>query len=175
MLMNQVKQGELGSAAILFERYQVSIYNFFFRLSGDLEESKDLTQSTFHRILKYRKSFKDRHTFRSWIFKLARNQFYDSYRKSKNRKSYLQDSEKDFNELPDQEEYSKQRDHRELEDALRQLPDDYRELIILSKYQGLKYDEIAKVVGSSKGAIKMKTHRAMLKLREVFYEERTVS
>ena len=175
MLMNQVKQGELGSAAILFERYQVSIYNFFVRLSGDLEESKDLTQSTFHRILKYRKSFKERHTFRSWIFRLARNQFYDSHHKSKNRKHYFKEPKEDFNNLPDKEHFNKQRDHRELEDALGQLPDEYRELIILSKYQGLKYKEIAKIVKSSKGAVKMKTHRAMLKLRDVFYEERTVS
>ena len=69
-IMNQVKAGELDNAAILFERYHVKMYNYFFRMNYNRDVSQDLTQNTFHRMLKYRKSFNNTMSFKNWIYRI---------------------------------------------------------------------------------------------------------
>ena len=174
--MNRVKAGYLGALSILFERYQSPIYNFFLRMGSDREESMDLTQSTFERVLKYRKSFRDDHRFRSWVYKLARNHAYDLYRRKRSRPESPMDPEHaesipsvlDLHSNPDQRNF-------ELKDALEQLKTNDRELILMHKFQGLSYQEISEVLGAPEGKLRTQMHRAMLRLKEVFYEERSIA
>ncbi len=172
-LMSKVKEGYLGSLTVLFERHQKPLFNFFLRMCRDLERSEDLTQSVFERIIKYRKSYKNQHSFRSWMYQLARNLFYDSYRNLKRKNEYIADPQEeghlfDFND----NQALKEKRRIELNDALSRLPAEQRELILMSKYQGLKYEEISRATGISLSAIKVRIHRAMHKLRDVYFEER---
>ena len=170
--MNRVKAGYLGSMATLFERYQSPLYNFFRCLTSDAEQSQDLTQSVFLRALKYRNTFNDRYMFRAWIYRLSRNLYYDDYSKSKRRSEYsLKEREEKEIRLSCDTDANRERTKRELDDALRQLRSQDRELIIMSKYQGLKYEEISKIIKVSVPAIKTKMRRAMNKLREIYFEE----
>ena len=171
--MNRVKAGYLGSMATLFERYQSPLYNFFMRLTGDAAQSEDLTQSAFLRALKYRKTYRDRYSFRTWIYRLSRNLFYDDYKKTRRRNEYsLEEREDNAGSASYNTDAANERMKRELADALAQLPSQDRELIVMKKYQGLKYEEISKITGDSVSAIKTRTHRAMNKLREIYFEEK---
>ena len=73
-----VKEGHLSELTALFDRHQVSLYNFFLRLTGDQASSEDLTQNLFYRVIRYRQSFQPAQgTFRSWIYRMARNVHVD--------------------------------------------------------------------------------------------------
>ena len=79
ILMENVKSGNLSDMSVLFERYHLRVYNFFFRLTFDMDVSNDLTQNLFYRMIKYRHTFNNRFTFKSWIYQMARNIHTDYY------------------------------------------------------------------------------------------------
>jgi len=80
-LMEQVSQENLNALSVLFDRYQVPLYNFFYRQNYDGAFSEDLVQTVFERILKYRQSYVSGMTFRSWMYQIARNAKTDHYKK----------------------------------------------------------------------------------------------
>ena len=80
-LMVQVRDGDPEPLAVLFERYQVPLYNYFLRLCGQASTSEDLVQEVFLRVLKYKHTFKGQGQFRAWLFQIARSARADHYRK----------------------------------------------------------------------------------------------
>ena len=70
-LMLKVKNGQLDVMKLLFERYHLLLYNFFFRMSMDEELSKDLVQNLFIRIIRYKKSFNPEYKFKTWMYQMA--------------------------------------------------------------------------------------------------------
>ncbi len=170
-LMTAVKGGELQQATELFDRYNKRIYNFFVKICFDRELSHDLTQNVFLRMLKYRNSYKADHKFQSWIFQIARNVYADHYRKNKAKFSDFADLEQCAEEassvIDDME-----RSHKErlLQRALTKLPEDQREVLVLSRFQELKYEEIAKMTDTTVANVKVKVHRAIKRLRDTYFE-----
>lgn len=167
--MLKVKNGDLDKLGLLFERYHRSIYRYFFRMCRDEQVSEDLVQSVFERILKYRKSYSGEGKFSTWLFSIARNQFIDHHNRNKKNgisvsleESRMETSEPD-NDLIKQKGIKK----GILEMALNELGADKKEVIILSRYEGLKYKEIAELQGTTEGAIKVKVYRAMKELRDL--------
>ena len=71
--MRALADGELDAAAVLFRRYQVPLFNFFLRLGFAREMSEDLTQTVFERVIKYRESYREGMSFRTWVYQIARN------------------------------------------------------------------------------------------------------
>lgn len=170
-LMTAVKEGDLDALSPLFEKYHVKLYNFFLRLTRDRETSRDLTQNVFSRILRYRETYNERHQFKPWIYQLARNVHIDHYNKNR----YLISDYDDTEALADQDADARQKmedseRHEILREALDQLPVDQKEVIELSRFQGLKYEEISKITGSSVPAVKVKVHRAIKKLKEIYFQ-----
>jgi RNA polymerase sigma-70 factor (ECF subfamily) len=170
-LMVEVKMGDLDALSPIFEKYHVKLYNFFLRLTQDRETSRDLTQNVFSRILKYRHTYDEKQNFKTWIYEIARNVHIDHYHQNRYFTSDYEDSEnlasRDKDSLDEMVETEK---HEMLMEALCQLPPDQKELIELSRFQGLKYDEISEITGTSVPAIKVKIHRAMKRLKEVYFE-----
>ena len=81
-LMEIVSQGNLDAMTYIFERYHIRLYNFYFQKIRDASVCEDLTQNVFLKIIKYKHSYKGG-KFASWIFKIARNLFYDYYQEQK--------------------------------------------------------------------------------------------
>ena len=75
--MYAVSQGDLDKAAILYERYKKSLLNFFLYRQNDRENARDLTQQVFLRMLRYRHTYREGASFRTWILEIARNVFFD--------------------------------------------------------------------------------------------------
>lgn len=170
--MISVKQGVLEAMTPLFDRYHVKLYNFFLRLTFDRVLSEDLTQNVFYRILRYRHSYRKEHKFRSWMYQMARNILADHFEKEKikPRDQYPEDwLEK--HQGNDEEDIENKERLKALYKALFQLPAEQREILELSRFQGLKYKEIAEITGNSVGAIKVKVYRSIQKLRELYFQE----
>jgi RNA polymerase sigma-70 factor (ECF subfamily) len=171
LIMEAVKHGDLQQASLLFERYNMRIYNFLARMTMDRELAEDLTQNVFLRIIKYRTSYRDGNRFLPWIYQVARNVFSDHYQASKNRKSNFLDVEKMQDNIEDAQEELEQ-DEREklLHKSLAKLTDEQRELLILTRFQQMKYEEVAAIMDTTVANIKVKVHRAIQKLREHYFE-----
>jgi RNA polymerase sigma-70 factor (ECF subfamily) len=162
--MEKVKSGNIDYMTELFNRYNSQIFNYFFRLSGNLEDSQDLTQSVFLRILKYRKSFNQSKSFKSWIYGVSRNIMNSHFQTRVINTEYTE-----INQLQESSNSDDENDLK-LYKAINMLNDEYKELIILSKFQGLKYKEIAEIFSTTEASIKNKVFRALDKLRTLFFE-----
>lgn len=170
-IMEAVKKGDLQQASILYMRYHQRIYNFLARMTMDREQGEDLTQNVFLRLLKYRKSYKEGMRFQSWIYQMARNSFSDHYHKHKHRKDQFLDVEQIGNKASSALEDMEQSEKEELLNrSMAMLNEDQRELLVLTRYQHMKYEEVATIMETSVANIKVKVHRAIGKLRENYFQ-----
>ena len=171
MIMEAVKSGDLQQATLLFQRYNKRIYNFLARMTIDRTLAEDLTQNVFLRMIKYRKSYREGAKFQSWIYQVARNVFSDHYQTVKNRYQNFVDVENISDQMPDSEEFESQQERELLlQRSMARLTEEQRELLVLTRFQHMKYEEVAEVMDTTVANIKVKVHRAMIKLREFYFE-----
>lgn len=164
--MLQVRNGAVYELTVLFERHHVALFNFFYRLSGDRSGSEDLVQETFYRVLKYRQTYRPETSFRTWMYQIARNVRTDRFHKQREEVG-LEAAPEPAVAPVDTVEGPQQLTH--LRQILMQMPDDKRELLILSRFQGLKYEEIARLLNCEVGTVKVRVHRALQDLKERFH------
>lgn len=170
-IMEAVKNGDLQQASVLFDRFHKRIFNFLARMATDRDTAEDLTQNVFLRMLKYRHSYKPEMKFQAWIYQMARNAFADHYQKQKQRMPVKMEVEKLTDHLPDPMDALEQEENeKRLIRALAQLPDDYRELLVLTRFQHLKYEEVAGFLDMTVANVKVKVHRAIGQLRQNYFE-----
>jgi RNA polymerase sigma factor (sigma-70 family) len=170
-LMEQVRDGRVEKLAVLFERHQTMLYNFFLRLTGNRAASEDLVQDVFMRILKYRTGFLSESPFNIWMFQIGRNAHIDYLRKQKP----VLPLEEQFSETPSRERLPDERFEADEEAelvrrALDRLPVKKREVLVLFRYQGLKLREIADLLGCRVGTVKAQVHRALKDLSRIYLE-----
>lgn len=171
MVMEAVKSGDLQQASLLFERYNRRIYNFLARMTMDRQLAEDLCQNVFLRMIKYRSSYRNGSRFQSWIYQIARNVFSDHYQSVKNKYSAFIDVEKISDHMADNGE-SELLDEKEalLQRSMAKLTDEQRELLVLTRFQQMKYEEVAELMDTTVSNIKVKIHRAIIRLREHYFE-----
>lgn len=164
--MLQVRNGVGEMLGLLFERYQVPLFNFYCKLTGDRAMSEDLVQEVFFRILKYRHSYRPETGFRAWMYQIARNARVDHLRRKRPETSW--EPEMSPAVLPGDTAQQKQ-EAMLLHSALLELADEKREVLVLSRFQDLKYEEIAQLMGCEVNTVKVRVHRALQELREIFH------
>jgi len=106
------------------------------------------------------------------MYQIARNILADHYGRQtdKSQDHYPVDSIKEP-AYSFEDDMEKNERRRILYTALSRLPADQREILELSRFQGLKYEEIAEITGSSVNAIKVKIFRAIQKLKTIYFQE----
>jgi RNA polymerase sigma-70 factor (ECF subfamily) len=169
--MAAVCRGDLSALGILFDRHHARVYALCHRLTGDASVADDLVQESFLRILKYRKGFGARAAFTTWLYRLVRNVCVDhlsAEAKVRRRAERVAREQQHVQERNDPVESDPRLET--LRSALYALSPDRREVLVLSRYEGLSYAEIAEVCGTTVGAIKVRAHRAMRELRQIFEE-----
>jgi RNA polymerase sigma-70 factor (ECF subfamily) len=178
-LMAQVREGDLRKLAILFERHHRPLYNFFVHMNGDPDLSEDLVQDVFFRLLRYRHTYDEQRPFSAWMYQVARNASYDHAQKRRGELQLVTEADEDEDRParepvslePDAEQrLRKSQEVRLLKKALDRLPDDKREVLILSRFQNLKYEDIASILGCEVGAVKVRVYRATRALGQIFFE-----
>ena len=169
--MLQVREGRVGSLAVLFERHHRGLFNYFYRVTGNREQSEDLTQEVFMRMLKYRESYQPRTSFTAWMYQVARNVGVDTHRKHKREAPWSEDRpEPASRERPADDSIQKEQETALVRRALAALPMEKREVLVLSRYQNLNYEEISRILGCEVGTVKVRVYRALRALGQVFSE-----
>ncbi|GAB4535769.1 MAG: hypothetical protein Kow0063_20400 [Anaerolineae bacterium] len=168
-----VEQAKSDPAAfgILYESYVNRIYNYIYYRVGNHHDAEDLTARTFHRALDHIESYVNRGApFSAWLFRIAHNLVANWHRDQGRRKMISLDDIKlriQRQDGPDQIAEQKEEKDQLLE-AIRRLPPDRQQLLILKFVEGMSNAEVGQVMGRSEGAIKSLYHRTLLTLREMF-------
>ncbi len=169
-LMLAVRGGDVAKLGVLFDRHHRALFDFFARMTFSQAIAEDLVQDVFFRILKYCRTFRDDSRFRAWMFHIARNARFDYYRKHRAETPFSEDGMNPIQSRPPfpGEELERGQQTMLLECALFKLSDEKREVLVLSRYQDMKYDQIAELMGCEVGTVKVRVHRALKELREIF-------
>lgn len=160
------KDGSGKSFSQLVDIYSNRLYGYFYRLTGDGQISDDLLSEVFLRLVEKIGSYKTG-PFESWLFRVASNIFYD-YLRDKQRQSKLLDVIK--NEIESRTTKPQQSDNEtydRLQNRLKKLDSDVRELIMLRFYSQLSFKEIAQIRAEPIGTVLSKVHRGLKKLRKM--------
>ena len=169
--MQHVKEGNLAEMSVLFERYHLRLYNFFLKLTMKKDISQDLTQNLFYRMIKYKLSYKNQYNVKSWIYQMARNLHADYCKQQKKSEDLFMKTDIYPIDLIDERDSYPEEDYERLEQAFSALSDEQKEIIVLSRYQGLKYEEISAITNQSVPAIKVAMYRAIKQLRCIYFKQ----
>ncbi len=179
------QKGEDPAFFILYERYKSSVYSYCAKvlLSAGLSEElvEDTFQEVFLRVSQYRHTFVSGE-FRAWIFTVTRNTCLSSKKRGL-RNNLSSGSPIDPDTVTDDEALTGQTNVRRSDDpleiltqkeqtdlllaAIAELPETYREALLLSEYEGLTYEEIGNLTGTSLSTIRIRVFRAKKRLRKV--------
>jgi RNA polymerase sigma-70 factor (ECF subfamily) len=168
-LMFKVKAGQLDCLAPLFEANKVRLFNYFKRMGNSPQVSEDLVQETFMRILAYRSSFNGTSSFRSWLYGIAHNTSVDHFRKHKHSINHdeFDETTMDGNATLS-EELEVEQKHTLFEQALQAIPAQMREIIVLSRFEQMKYEEIAQLIDCNLNTLKSRMSLAIKRLKESY-------
>jgi RNA polymerase sigma-70 factor (ECF subfamily) len=172
IIMDRFKDGHLPELAVLFDRYHIRLYNFFLRLTMDKAISEDLTQNVFYRIIKYKHTYDSNgFTFKSWIYRLARNIYVDHCKQQKKINEQFKKLDDEHENISINHQSRNEEEFERLSLALQQLQPEHRELIMLNRFSGLKYEEISAMQGKSALSIRVQVHRAIKHLRKIYFKQ----
>ena len=172
-LMALVQAGDYAPASVLFDRYSSRIYNFAYRFLRNNEAAEDATQEVFMKMMKRAHQFNGEAKLSTWLFSITANLCRDYLRKADNK---AKEGEQVLVTSPSTEDSPEQRlaqvqEADRVREALDMLTPEQREAILLSRYQGLSYAEIAQISGCSEGAVKTRVFRAMEALKRILVED----
>ena len=176
-VMEQLQDGVMQAFDIIVHRYKNRLHNFLYRYTHNHEDCEDLVQETFLRVYRSRHSYKRIAKLSTWIYTIALNLAKSMYKK-KQRMSLISihadDSDPDDREMEITDSKILQDDKlhlkdsmNELEKALTELNDDFKEVIILRDIQQLSYEEISDITGAAMGTVKSRINRARKQLQDL--------
>ncbi len=167
-VMARVRDGDLGKLSVLFDRHHRRLFGYCFRFVGNREAAEDLVQEVFVRMLRYRRSYRERGTFEAWMFRMTRNVCLD-HLAALEAEVLVEELPPQSAEAPEPEPdvvAAGREELRYLERALDRLPEDKRDLLLLARFGSLTYQEIAESLGCTVAALKVRVHRALRQLKE---------
>lgn len=155
------------------------LYGNALRLTGNPEDASDLVQATFERAFRAFHQYRPGTNLKAWLFKIQNNTFINEYRK-KQRQPKVADGEQVEDWQMHRAESHTSAGLRSAEDevleslpaeavrtALAQISDEYRQAVLLADVEGLRYKEIAEIMGTPVGTVMSRLHRGRRQLREL--------
>lgn len=182
-LVELAQQDDMAALEELVNRYQKSVYVTLYQLAPERNDILDMTQEVLLRMCRSIKALRSPKTFKFWLNRIMTNLFYDELRKAPRRvptvsmdlpgfeeeggegKSPTQDIP-DYRAMPENLALNTELDIK-IKEAIANLPEQFRTIIVLREIQGLSYEEIASLTNSNLGTVKSRLARARLKLQEV--------
>jgi RNA polymerase sigma-70 factor (ECF subfamily) len=172
-LLVAVRGGRVDSLGLLVARWEGPLYRFVSRLVDRPEDARDVCQETFLRVLKNSDAFRDGARFSTWMYQIALNLCRDRARRQK-RWSHLvvatpqqDDGRPREYAAPERADTHPERalEREEARSAVQRalglLPRDQREVLLLKEYEGLKFREIAEVLGIPESTVKSRMYAAL--------------
>ena len=158
----------------IYQHRHRPLFRFFFRLTGRQATAEDLVHEVFLRMIRYRHTYQAGAEFEAWMYRIARNVLVDQSKKHR-LETPAGDGELEAVASAHPSPFDaalKQQDLALLYRALRELPEDKRELLVLSRFQGLSYEQIGRITGCETGTVKVRVFRVMKEVGRIFADLR---
>ena len=165
-LVRRYLSGDRAAFAGLVERHERRVYNLALRMTGREEDARDATQDAFLTVLRKLSSFRGEAAFTTWLHRVTVNTCYDLLRK-RQRSPLLERGDEDLPALepppaPDPADASSL--SLDVRQALMQVPEDFRAVMILHDVHALRQEEVAAILGVPVGTVKSRLHRGRVAL-----------
>jgi RNA polymerase sigma-70 factor (ECF subfamily) len=173
-LIRECLAGRTEAFGELVIRYQDRLFNALSGILGSPEDARDVAQDAFVQAFQKLKTFRGQSAFYSWLFRIALNAAASQKRRTRRKPASI-DSTRDqsANDPPDRRadaapSHALEVDERRtaVQNALAQLPAEFRVPLVLKEIDGLKYHEIAVIIGCPVGTVRSRIHRARSELRQ---------
>jgi len=178
-LAQQILSGDTAAFEELMNRYKKSIFTIAYRMMGNYHEAEDICQDVFITVYNKMYQFDSSKKLGPWIHRIAVNTCISTLRK-RNKvvsisfdETYIPANDLELNELYEDPHLIIERQElkAEIEDALMELPESYRIVLVLRYQLDLKNQEIAEIIGISRENVDVKIHRARKALRKMILKK----
>lgn len=164
--MARYADGDPEAFRELYDRWADRVYGFCLRQVGDEAEAADAFQDTFRRLIRARHRYEERGRFKSWLFTLARRACAERARsRSSGPERRLEEDAAPTPVARNSDPSTRAADQDVLQRVLARLTEAQREVLLLAKYEGFSYAEIAEMTDTTEAAVKQRVYRALKKLR----------
>ncbi|MBN2796038.1 MAG: sigma-70 family RNA polymerase sigma factor [Clostridia bacterium] len=183
ILIKQSINGDVTSFEQLIKSYQKMAYNVAYRVMGNEEDAKDMTQEALIKVYKNLKSFRMDASFSTWLYRIVMNTCKDALRKNKTKVISLDqpldtgDGEMQW-EIEDEglkpdEQLVQKETQNEVQKALQLVGENNRIVLVLRDIKGLSYSEISDIIDVPEGTVKSRLNRGRQELKEILLKQRT--
>jgi len=191
-LVKRARGGDQRAFRLLVERYQRKVYSVALGMVKDKEEAMDVAQESFAKVYKYLQHFKGDSSFYTWLYRLTLNSCIDVLRKRASGKGehveFDEEIQVDLSEAHigalgarlgtnPQKSLLRRELAEKIEEALGQLPEKHRAIVLLRELEGMSYEDLAKALQIPKGTVMSRLFHARVKLQKLLseYAELSVS
>lgn len=172
-LIDECLAGQTEAFGQLVVRHQDRLYNTLVNVLGSADEARDVAQEAFVHAFQKLATFRGQAAFYSWLFRIALNAAISRKRKNRRMSASIDQAREQAGIEPtdprddNQPSYSMELAERQalVRSALSQISEEYRTVLVLKEMDGLKYEEIAEIVGCPIGTVRSRIHRARTELR----------
>lgn len=177
-LIKRAKSGDVEAFEQLILGCEKKVFNIAYRMIGNYDDANELAQEVFLKAFRSIKNFKGDCLFSTWIYRVTANVCLDELRRRKKKTVISLDEDIELKDgevkrqIPDDAptpdiEAESNVIKNIVNESIRQLPDDYRNMIVLRDIQGFSYDEISKIVNCPEGTVKSRINRARQALKKI--------
>jgi len=168
-LIERCRAGDGRAWEDLIDKYHRVVYNVAFRILNERSEAEEITQAVFVKIVEKLHEFNPKYKFFSWIYRIVVNESLN-HRRSTNGRERISEEVRSSDKPPD-ERYEADEVSEGIQQALMELTEEYRAVVVLKHLQGLSYEEIATILEVPEKTVKSRLFTARLKLREILARE----
>ena len=184
-LLSRFRRGQRDVFGTLVRRYQRELYGYLRRYLGDPHLADDVFQTTFVQVFAKAGQYEPGRPVRPWLYAIATNQAIDALRRQGRHPTISLEQPADADNEPGEpatwlasleasgpgplDLLSTQERSERIRASVERLPDLLRPVLLLAYYQGLKYREIADILGIPVGTVKSRLHAALVKLQEAWH------
>ena len=173
-LVARARAGDLDAFGILVNRHQHRLVGFvrlMMSSAPDRDAAEDVAQEAFLRAYRALGQFRGQSTFRTWLYQIATNVARTQSARSRDRKEAQEPESPHDRERPSEENVERRViAHDQLRRALKELPDDWREALVLRDIEGLEYKEIAELLKIPIGTVESRIFRGRQRLKAALME-----
>lgn len=171
-LMARFCQGEAAAFTAIFQRYARPVQGYLTRLTGNRALAEDLVQLTFLSLVRARGRFLPGARLKPWLYAIATNAARDQQRRNQRPEELTAQGELPLQAADDSAVARDTGLERTVQRALEQLPEGQRIPIVMHRFEGMSFAEIAEALGLTETAVKVRAHRGYARLRELLARQR---
>ena len=167
-IIQECLNGERGAFGVLVDKYREGIYAFVYDKLQNFQDAQDVTQEVFMQAYRGLRGLRRRESFAFWLYRIAYSRRAEFLRRRSKRvdQDFIADQNPEVMDVPSLNSYRESQLDQSVQEALDSLPDAYREVLMLRYFGGMNSGEIARALGTSPTAIRMRLSRARAQLKK---------